>query len=186
MTVYLLGIAGSLRKHSLNQALLRVASELLPANTKLEIADISDIPLYNPDVEREHGFPESVSELRAQVARADGLVFATPEYNWSVSGVLKNTIDWLSRRPDPPMAGKVAAVMGSGGRLGTAYSQADLRRILGHLNVRIIDRPVVMIARGSEHFDDELQLTDPRYRAQVEGLLAELVKEIDMRHPRSD
>ena len=99
--VKILGISGSLRAKSYNTAALRALHELLPAGVSLVESDISDIPLYNEDV-REQGWPPSVERLRRQIAEADALIFSTPEYNYSVPGVLKNAIDWASRPPEQP------------------------------------------------------------------------------------
>src|SRR5262245_54822066 len=98
-TLRLIGIAGSLRRGSYNAALLRAAAERAPAGTEVEIATIAGIPLYNADVEREQGVPEPVVALQQRIASADGLIIATPEYNNSLPGVLKNAIDWLTRPP---------------------------------------------------------------------------------------
>src|SRR5690606_15997503 len=109
--INVLGISGSLRKHSLNTAALRAAIELAPADMRIELAEIGDIPLYNEDI-REQGYPSQVQRLREQVRTADAILFATPEYNYSIPGVLKNALDWVSRPPEPPFAGKPAAIIG--------------------------------------------------------------------------
>jgi len=130
-----LGISGSLRKGSYNTAALRAALELLPDGMTLDIADISELPLYNDDV-RQAGFPPAVKRLREQIAAADALLFATPEYNYSISGVLKNAIDWASRPPDAPVLGKPCGIMGaSGGLWGTAraISPAPVLRLPQHV-----------------------------------------------------
>ena len=110
--ITVLGISGSLRSGSRNTALLRAAATTVGPGIDFEIADLGAIPMYNWDDEQHAGFPTPVVALREQVARADGLLFATPEYNWSVSGALKNAIDWLSRAPAPPIDHKPAAIMG--------------------------------------------------------------------------
>lgn len=173
-TVHIVGLSGSLRLGSYNTALLRAALSVLPDNTKLEIVDYSDVPLFNQDVESQ-GFPEPVQAMRAKLGRADAVLFATPEYNWSVPGVLKNAIDWASRSPDSPLDGLPAAIMGAGGRLGTAYAQQHLRQILLHNDMKIINRPNVLISRAAEHFDKDLSLVNQRYLNQIERLLSALV-----------
>src|SRR5438552_17122997 len=123
--ISVLGICGSLRAGSFNKTVLRTAIELKPPGMTIETADIGSIPLYNEDV-RALGFPPPVEKLRAQIAAADALLFATPEYNYSMPGVLKNAIDWASRPPDQPFAGNPVAMMGAGaGMAGTAAPESD-------------------------------------------------------------
>lgn len=173
--ISVLGISGSLRRESRNTALLRAAQELAPDGMEIGIAPLNDLPIYNWDDERAHGFPAPVAEFRAAVADADGLLFATPEYNFSVTGALKNALDWASRGgPDAPLNDKPAAILGAGGRLGTARSQEHLRVILRHNNLQVVTRPEVLIAFAGEKFDDELNLIDDRSRDQVRRLLLEL------------
>lgn len=138
------GISGSLRKGSYNTALLRAAKELAPEGMQIEIYEgLGAIPPYNEDV-REQGWPEPVRELRERIAAADALLVVTPEYNYSIPGVLKNAIDWASRPPNPPMAGKPAAIMGaSGGNFGTARAQLHLRQIFTFLDVHPDRKSVV-------------------------------------------
>src|SRR5829696_4571521 len=132
--ISVLGICGSLRQGSYNMAALRTAIALKPADMNVTIADISQIPLYNEDV-REKGFPPPVETLRRQIKEADALLFACPEYNYSMSGVLKNAIDWASRPPDQPFAGKPVGIIGaSPGRLGSARAQYHLRQCFIFLN----------------------------------------------------
>jgi chromate reductase len=158
--VRILGIAGSLRRGSFNAATLRVAQELAPAGMTIEHFDIAPIPLYNEDV-RQQGFPPPVEDLRARIKAADGLLIVTPEYNYSIPGVLKNAIDWASRPPEQPFDGKPIGIMGaSGGALGTARAQYHLRQCFVFLNGLIMNRPEVMIAAASGKFDAEGKLTD--------------------------
>lgn len=171
-----LGVAGSLRKGSYNRALLREAVALAPAGMEIEIAEIDTIPPYNFDVESA-GFPEPVLELRRRVAAADALLIVTPEYNYSVPGVLKNAIDWVSRPPDQPLNSKPAAIMGaSPGMLGTARCQMHLRQVAVFVNLLIMNQPEVLIARARDKFDAELRLTDEKTREMVRKLLAALVE----------
>ena len=172
----ILGISGSLRERSYNTALLRAAAELAPPAVELEIFDLSRIPLFNDDVEAA-GDPAPVAELRAAVAEADALLFATPEYNRGTSGVLKNAIDWLSR---PALASvlrwKPVAIMGaSSGRGGTKYAQQQVRDALLFPGAVVLEEPVVQLPVAWERFDPELQLMDENIGAAVTELLAGLV-----------
>lgn len=158
--VKILGVSGSLRKGSYNTAALRAAVQLAPEGMTFEIADISEIPLYNDDVFKV-AIPEPAKRFRDQIAAADGILFVSPEYNYSVPGHLKNAIDWASRPPDMPFSGKPAAIMGaSGGMLGTARMQYHLRQISVFLNLFVMNRPEVMIGKAPEKFDAEGNLTD--------------------------
>jgi chromate reductase len=163
-TLKILGISGSLRKASYNSAALRAAQELAPAGMTIDIFDISAIPLYNEDV-KVQGFPPVVVDLRAAIKAADGLLLATPEYNYATSGVLKNAIDWASRPPEHPFDGKPIALMGaSGGALGTARAQYTLRQVFIFLNAHLLNRPEVMIGGAAGKFDAEGKLTDQATR----------------------
>jgi chromate reductase len=177
MTINILGIPGSLRRDSLNRSLLRAAVDLLPEGARLEVANISDLPLYNWDVEQESGFPAPVQRFRDQIAAADGLLIATPEYNNSMPGALKNAIDWASRGPESPLNGMPAALMGAAGRLGSVRAQMHLRTVLMHNDLKVVQRPEVLVS-GSSHFTDG-ELTNERYRDQISRLLAALGELID-------
>jgi chromate reductase len=169
-----LAMVGSLRKGSYNKLALRAAIELKPAGMEIESADIGVLPLYNDDI-REEGYPPAVAAFRAQVQAADAILFVTPEYNYSVPGVLKNAIDWASRPPSPPIDSKPAAIMGaSPGRLGTARAQYHLRQIGVYLNLQFINRPEVMIAGAAKAFDATGRLTDEGARKLIADLLANL------------
>jgi chromate reductase len=152
--------AGSLRRGSHNRALLRETKELAPPMLHIVIHELDGIPLYNDDIEAA-GAPPSVVELRRAVRESDGLLIATPEYNHGVPGVLKNTIDWLSRPPrDNALNGKVAALIGaSPGMTGTARGQAQLRQALGATNTYALLQPEVLVALAHEKFDADGRLT---------------------------
>ena len=172
--ITVLGICGSLRKASYNMAALRTAIELKPPGMTIEVADISTIPLYDEDV-RVQGFPPPVETLRRQIKAADALLFATPEYNYSMSGVLKNAIDWASRPPDQPFAGKAAAIMGAGaGMAGTARAQYDLRRACVFLDIHPINKPEVLIGQAQTKFDADGYLTDEAARGFIRDMLVAL------------
>jgi chromate reductase len=173
-TVRLLGISGSLRKHSYNTAALRVAMSLAPDHVVFDTVDLGDIPLYNDDV-RIAGYPPPVAHLREMIAAADGVLIVTPEYNYSVSGVLKNAIDWASRPPEQPFDGKPIAIMSaSQGMLGGARAQFHLRQSFVFLNGMVLNRPEVMIAFANKRFDDDGKLTDEPTREIIGKLVAAL------------
>ncbi|MGC4093415.1 MAG: NAD(P)H-dependent oxidoreductase [Polyangiaceae bacterium] len=156
----LLGISGSLRQGSFNSALLRAAVKLAPAGIEFETFSLAEIPLYNDDV-RVAGFPEPVQALRAAIARAEALLFVSPEYNFSIPGVLKNAIDWASRQPDQPFAGKPVAIMSaSTGMLGGARMQYHLRQVCVFVDMHPLNKPEVFVGQASSKFDAQLELTD--------------------------
>ena len=160
----ILGICGSLRQKSYNLAALKAAGELMPAGMKLRIVSIADIPFYNADVQ-EKGWPEPVERLKQDIARADGVLFASPEYNYSVSGVLKNAIDWVSRYPDQPFKWKPCAFFSvTGGPLGGARSFADLRKILQGLYTMMMPPPDAFIGPAQSKFDASGNITDEATR----------------------
>src|SRR5262250_1775125 len=158
--IAVLAICGSLRAGSYNKAALRTAVELKPPGMTIETADIGSFPLYNEDV-RAQGFPPPVERFRDQIAAADALLFVTPEYNYSVSGVLKNAIDWASRPPDQPFDGKPVAMMGASmGLGGTGRAQYHLRQSCVYLNMFPLNKPEVMISQAQNKFDASGRLTD--------------------------
>lgn len=170
----IVGIAGSLREGSYNRALLRAARELAPEGVEIEIAEIGDFPLYNGDVEAQ-GMPEAVQRVAAQLARADAVLLVTPEYNYSVSGVLKNAIDWISRAPEAPMKEKPVSIMGASmGILGTARAQYHLRQTLLFLQSHVLNGPEVFVARAREKFDESGRLVDEATREHVAKHVAAL------------
>ena len=169
-----LGISGSLRKGSWNTAVLRAAQGLAPAGMTIDRAEIGDIPLYNEDV-RTAGPPPSVERLRAKIAAADALLVVSPEYNFSVPGVLKNAIDWASRPPNQPFNEKPVAIMGaSGGPVGTARGRYHLRQVLYGLNAFVLNKPEVFIREAASKFDETGNLTDETTKEFIGRLLASL------------
>ena len=174
-TLTVLGIAGSLRRGSYNRALLRSARSLAPDDMRLDLFDLHDVPLYDADVEKQ-GDPEPVSALKRRIREADALVIATPEYQHSLPGVLKNALDWASRPPkDPPLRRMPIAMMGATpGRYGTARAQAELRKVLAYNDAIVLNRPEVLVANAGETFDETGELVDETARELVRELLASL------------
>ena len=169
--IRVLGVSGSLRRGSFNSAALRAAQELAPEGLVIEVFDLSPIPLYNEDV-REKGFPPAVEDFRRRIKEADALLIATPEYNYSIPGVLKNAIDWASRPPDQPFDGKPIALFGASPAFtGTARAQYHLRQVFIYLNGLILNRPEVFITVAHTKFDAQGRLTDEATRGHVRALL---------------
>jgi chromate reductase, NAD(P)H dehydrogenase (quinone) len=164
---HILAISGSLRKESYNSATLRAAQQLAPGDVKIALADISAIPLYNDDL-RLAGLPASVVSLGEKIATADAVLIATPEYNYSIPGVLKNAIDWVSKIPDQPFSRKPVAILGASmGAIGTARSQYDLRKVFVFLNAHVLNQPEIMIAAAQTRFDVDGNLTDEKARELI-------------------
>lgn len=177
----LLGISGSLRKGSLNTAMLAAAGELLPAGTTLSVGAIGDIPLYDADLDVDGG-PEPVRRLRAQVAAADGLVIASPEYNHGVPGGLKNAIDWVSRPGYASVfVGKPVLLMGaSPGMFGTARAMQHLKELmLAVLAHPMPHRGVILAQAKAGKFDAAMKLVDEPSREQIASALAEFCAFVD-------
>ena len=173
--VAILGFAGSLRKGSYNRALLRAALELAPDDATLEIFDLEGIPPFNQDFEASP--PEKVKEFKSKIRAADALLIATPEYNYSVSGVLKNAIDWASRPyGDNAFAGKPVAIMSASiGGMGGARAQYHLRQLFVGLNMHAVNTPEVFVAFASQKFDKDGRLLDEKARELIKELLEALV-----------
>lgn len=172
--IRVVGISGSLRKGSYNTMALKAAMELAPEGMTIEAAEIGDLPHYNDDV-RLAGYPPEVERFRAQLAAADAILFVTPEYNYSIPGVLKNAIDWASRPPNQPFDNKPVAIMGASmGVLGTARAQYQLRQMLVFLNAFPLNKPEVMIGAAQTKFDASGALTDEATADFIRQLLTSL------------
>ena len=173
--INILGISGSARRRSYNTALLEAAKELLPEGAALEVYDVSVFPLYNQDLVE---IPASVRRFKEEIRRADAILFATPEHNYSISAVLKNAIEWGNRpEEDNSWDGKPAAIMSaSTSPRGGARAQLHLRQIMADLNIYPINKPQLLVARAQEHFDANLKLTNSEFRGTLRALLASLVE----------
>jgi chromate reductase len=171
----ILGIAGSLRRNSYNRATLRAAQELVPEGARITTFEIDGLPGFNED--NEGTPPEQVTQLKSAIRAADAILFVTPEYNYSVPGVLKNAIDWASRPyGDSAWTGKPVAVMGASiGTLGTARAQYHLRQMFVFLNMHAVNQPEVMISNAARRFDESGRLTDETSRKLIQQLLQELI-----------
>jgi chromate reductase, NAD(P)H dehydrogenase (quinone) len=172
-----LGISGSLRRDSLNSALLRAAAERLPAGAELvEFDRLREVPPYDEDVEVGEATPEVVEALRDAVRSADAVLIATPEYNHSIPGQLKNALDWVSRPAGKSaLNGKPAAAIGaSTGMFGAVWAQAELRKVLGALGGRVVEAELP-VARAKELLVDGRLELSPQQSEQLEEILAELV-----------
>lgn len=174
-TVKILGIAGSLRKESFNKAVLRAAQQLVPAGATLQVFDLASLPMYNQDEEKNP--PASVVEFKKAIRAADAILFVTPEYNYSVPGVLKNAID-LASRPygDSAWDGKPTAIMGASmGAVGTARAQYHLRQSMVWLNMHPLNGPEVMVGAAHERIDAQGVLKDEKTREIIAKQLKALV-----------
>lgn len=179
--IHVVGFSGSLRKASLNTALLRAAAELLPEGSSFEIADLSEVPLYNADlmIPGEAGaparYPETVERFRSVLARADALLIVAPEYNYSMPAVAKNAIDWASRAPNVLDDKAVAFTGASPGAFGTIRGQMALRPTCIFTNMHAINKPELFVSKANEKFDAEGKLVDEATRESYAKLLASLV-----------
>jgi chromate reductase len=168
----ILAISGSLRKGSYNTAALRACNEFLPAGMTMRITSIADLPMFDQDV-FDAGIPEPAKRLRAEIAQADGVLIASPEYNFSLSGALKNAIDWASRPPDQCWQDKPVAIFScTQGPLGGARVQYDLRRILVQLWAHVLPRPEVFVGSAPSKFDAQGKITDDNTKKFLTDLLA--------------
>ncbi|MDH5481839.1 MAG: NAD(P)H-dependent oxidoreductase [Candidatus Bathyarchaeota archaeon] len=173
--ITIIGFAGSLRKDSYNKALLRAAAKLLPKNTKLEIFDLEGIPPFNQDLEET--MPEKVKKFKTKIRAADAILIATPEYNYSMPGVLKNAMDWASRPyGNNSFEGKPVAIMGaSPGILGSARAQYHLRQVLVALNMHALNRHEVIVSAADDRIDENGNVSDEVTKKKIRELLRNLV-----------
>lgn len=174
--ISILGFAGSLRKGSYNRSILRAAAEMAPPGAQLETFDLQGIPPFSEDVEQEP--PGQVTLFKQKIRAADAILIATPEYNYSMPGVLKNAIDWASRPyGDNAWDGKPAAIMGASiGMLGTARAQYHLRQTMVFVNMFPMNSPEVMVPYARDKVDGSGNLTDEETRKRIERLLEALVQ----------
>lgn len=164
-TLHVLGICGSLRRASTNMGLLRHAQAHAPAGMEITIADLSGMPFYNADISDK---PAAVQLLLAQLASADALLLACPEYNYSMAPALKNALDWASREPDNHLlAGKAVAIVGAGGGMGTSRAQHHLRQSCVYLDLHPLNKPEVFANAFAGGFDSNGNLTDERLQGQL-------------------
>ena len=169
--IRVLGISGSLRRASFNSSLLRVAQEEAPVGMEIAVHDLSPLPFYNRDVE-EQGDPGPVADFKAAIREADGVLFVTPEYNYSPSAALKNAIDWASRDRDPrSLFGKPVTTMGAGGFAGTARAQMHLHNVFAETGSYVMSKPGVYVSYARQKFDSEGNLIDEPTREAVRNHL---------------
>lgn len=176
-----LGISGSLRRDSYNSALLRAAAERLPGGVDfVGFEKLAEIPAYDGDLEASGETPAAVADLRAAMRKADAVLIATPEYNSSIPGALKNALDWASRPAgESALNGTPAAAIGaSTGMFGAVWAQAETRKVLGALGGRVIERELP-VARAAELYRDGRLELSPEQSEQLEGILAELAAEAE-------
>jgi len=172
----IVGISGSLRQKSFNTGLITAMQKLASAEVTVELIDYREFPFYDQDV-NELGLPKSVEQVAQQIQQADAIIIATPEYNYSVPGVLKNALDWLSRVPSEPFNGKPLAIIGaSPSFMGTARAQMHLRQMVQYMNPNVLNRPEVLVTNAYEKFDEQGALHDEKTRQHllkvIDALLA--------------
>jgi chromate reductase, NAD(P)H dehydrogenase (quinone) len=165
------GIAGSLRRGSFNRGLLRAAIELAPVGMTIDPLEIRDLPHYDADLDGD-GCPDAVRAFKASIVAADGIFIATPEYNYSLPGVLKNALDWASRAPERALQDKPVAIVGATpGHWGTVRGQLALRQVLMFPACRVMPGPMLTIADAREYFDEAGNLTEAALRARLVDVL---------------
>ncbi len=177
--VNFIGIAGSLRKGSFNRSLLQTAQSLFPKEVNIDILDIGNLPHFNEDLEED--FPEEAQRLKQRIENTDGIIVATPEYNRSVPGVLKNAIDWTSRPYGENLwVGKPVYVIGATiGPIATAIAQSHLKHTMLYLNALVLGQPEFYLGNAYEKFDDNGKLTDEDTREFLSEALDTFVEFVD-------
>ena len=171
-TLKVLGICGSLRKQSTNLGLLKYARDNAPEGIEVKIADLTEVPFYNADLD---GVPSPVQTLLDDIEQADALLLACPEYNYSMAPALKNALDWASRAPKNHLLdGKPAAILGSGGGMGSARAQYHLRQVCVFLNIHLLNKPEVFSNAFNGSFDKESRLIDEKIQGLVQEQLIAL------------
>jgi chromate reductase len=172
--LHVLGICGSLRQQSTNLGLLRYAKENAPSGLEIQLADLRDVPFYNADLKE---IPGPVRTLNESIEKADALLLACPEYNYSLAPALKNALDWASRAPENHLlAGKPAAILGSGGGMGSARSQYHLRQVCVFLDLHPLNKPEVFSNAFSISFDEDGNLVDTK----IQELIAEQLRALQI------
>lgn len=173
--IKILGISGSLRKESYNTTLLKTIKSFLPDDAEMEIFDIGTLPLFNPDLET--SLPETVVKFKSAIKNSDAIIFASPEYNYSITGVLKNAIDWGSRpKDDNSFDAKPGAIVGaSNGRISTGRSQYELRKICFGLNMYLLNKPEVMVGPAGNSIDESGNITDAKTNGKLQELVTNLI-----------
>lgn len=177
--IKIVGISGSLRKHSYNSAALRAAGDVMPSNVTFEILDLGNIPFYSGDLEEE-GIPESVVAFKNKLKEADAILISTPEYNFSIPAILKNALDWASRGPELPLDSKPAAIMSaSPSMLGGARVQYQLRQVCVCLNMDPLNKPEVFINYANNKFDENGNLNDDETKNKIKSLIEALISKVN-------
>lgn len=182
----IIGISGSLRRGSFNTALLRATSDLMPDSMSLTIVDLNPLPMFNPDL---HSVPtESAQKFLDQIRAADGLIIASPEYNHSLTGALKNAIDWASRRYNnqpPPLSGKPVGLMAAAtGGYGGVRGYQHLRDVAFGTNMQVLSRPMILVPKAREKFDENLKLTDETTRGFLQDFVKAFAEWVDTINPK--
>ncbi|BBM03372.1 NADPH-dependent FMN reductase [Microbulbifer sp. GL-2] len=174
--IKVLALCGSLRVDSFNKMLMHQAIQLAPKELQFSLGVLDDFPLYNEDV-KNSGFPECVDELNKHLVNADAILIVTPEYNYSIPGVLKNAIDWLSRYEPQGFYNKPVAIMGaSPGRMGTCRCQYHLRQVMVFLKAWVLNEPEIMISDAPSAFDQQGRLVDKRIEKLIQNQMQNLSK----------
>lgn len=175
--INIIGISGSLRKESYNTSVLKFIKESMSEKINMDIVDISSIPLFNEDLE--NNTPEAVRILKEKINKCDAVIISTPEYNFSVPGVLKNALDWISRGEFKVMDGKPTAIMSASlSVLGGARVQYSLRNVLLSLNAKVLNRPEVFIMNANEKFDEKGTIIDERTKKSIQKIINVFLEEI--------